>query len=88
MEDLIVFEGDASFVKVRYLSPSLTAPRLTFIQAADRVHVLKFSSSSARSFFWHQDPDPSHDDERARKVNELIGGTLEEPESGAMDVEG
>ncbi|ORY90947.1 proteasome complex subunit Rpn13 ubiquitin receptor-domain-containing protein [Leucosporidium creatinivorum] len=71
VEDLILFPGDASFVK-----------------ATERVHVLKFSSSSARSFFWHQDVDASHDDERARKVNELIGGQVEEESSsGAMDVE-
>lgn len=52
------------------------------------MHVLKFSSSSARFFFWHQDVDASHDEERARKVNELIGGQVEEESSGAMDVEG
>lgn len=62
----------------------------TFTKAAPRVHVLKFNSSSARSFFWHQDVDESQDDERAKKVNELIGGQVEEEEenSGAMEVEG
>jgi 26S proteasome regulatory subunit N13 len=59
----------------------------TFAKASDRVHVLKFTSSSARSFFWHQDPSPDQDDERARKVNELIGGQVEES-SEAMEVEG
>ncbi|KAM0789699.1 hypothetical protein ACM66B_006559 [Microbotryomycetes sp. NB124-2] len=71
-EDLILFEGDASFIK-----------------ASERVHCLKFSSSSARSFYWHQDVDPSKDADNARRVNELIGGTIEQDEpSTAMDVEG
>ncbi|SGY81616.1 BQ5605_C009g05510 [Microbotryum silenes-dioicae] len=72
VEDLIIFPGDATFVK-----------------ASERVHVLKFSSSSARSFFWHQDVDASHDQERADKVNELIGAQIDEEEdsAGAMEVE-
>ncbi|KAK4056452.1 hypothetical protein OIO90_002595 [Microbotryomycetes sp. JL221] len=69
-EDLILFEGDASFIK-----------------ASERVHCLKFSSSSARSFYWHQDVDSSNDEANARRVNELIGGTVEE-ESASMDLEG
>ncbi|SCV74785.1 BQ2448_7814 [Microbotryum intermedium] len=76
VEDLIIFPGDATFVK-----------------ASERVHVLKFSSSSARSFFWHQDLDASHDQERADKVNELIGAQIDDEEGsnaatgGAMEVE-
>ncbi|KAK4051632.1 hypothetical protein OIV83_002772 [Microbotryomycetes sp. JL201] len=70
IEDLILFEGDASFIK-----------------ASERVHCLKFSSSSARSFYWHQNVDPSKDAENARRVNELIGGTVDQ-EGSAMDVEG
>ncbi|BGP35536.1 hypothetical protein JCM10296v2_007376 [Rhodotorula toruloides] len=70
-EDLIIFPGDATFVK-----------------ATDRVHVLKFSSSSARHFFWHQDVELSTDEfeRRGRMVNELIGA--EDVEGGAaMEVE-
>lgn len=62
----------------------------TFTKATDRVHVLKFNSSSDRHFFWHQDVDSSKDDEVARKVNELFGAEAEpepEPEQ-AMEVEG
>ncbi|GEM11124.1 26S proteasome complex ubiquitin receptor, subunit Rpn13 [Rhodotorula toruloides] len=70
-EDLIIFPGDATFVK-----------------ATDRVHVLKFSSSSARHFFWHQDAELSTDEfeRRGRQVNELIGA--DDVEGGAaMEVE-
>ncbi|KPV73277.1 uncharacterized protein RHOBADRAFT_55043 [Rhodotorula graminis WP1] len=75
VDDLIIFPGDA-----------------TFDQATpDRVHVLKFLSSSARHFYWAQKRDLSHDEftSQRRRVNELIGA---EPagdgdEHGAMDVE-
>lgn len=56
----------------------------TFAKAAERVYVLKFSSSSHRHFFWNQDVDSSKDAEHARKVNELIGATGAEDE---MEVE-
>ncbi|GAA5820871.1 hypothetical protein JCM3770_007277 [Rhodotorula araucariae] len=57
----------------------------TFQQATDRVHVLKFNSSSARHFFWHQDLDLDPDEfaRRGRTVNDLIGA---EP-AAHMDVE-
>ncbi|BGP20284.1 hypothetical protein JCM10213_001115 [Rhodosporidiobolus nylandii] len=82
LDDLIIFPGDASFVPVPSSSP-----------AAGRVHVLKFNSSSARHFFWHQDVELSREEyeRRARRVNELIGGEVEDvnpaEEAGAMDVE-
>ncbi|GAA5915696.1 hypothetical protein JCM5296_003496 [Sporobolomyces johnsonii] len=71
VEDLIIFPGDAS---------------LKVADKQHRVHVLKFNSSSARHFFWHQDPGLSEDEfeQRGRRVNELIGG--EQDEQG-MDVE-
>ncbi|GAA5976109.1 hypothetical protein JCM5350_000316 [Sporobolomyces pararoseus] len=60
LEDLIIFPGDASF---------------QIANKAHRVSVLKFNSSSARHFFWHQDQNLSEQDfeERGKKVNELIG---------------
>ncbi|GAA6005758.1 proteasome regulatory particle lid subunit RPN13 [Rhodotorula paludigena] len=60
----------------------------TFERATDRVHVLKFSSSSARHFFWHQDVDLAADEfaRRGDRANELIGA--EGPhDAGDMDVE-
>ncbi|GAA5985653.1 hypothetical protein JCM10908_007058 [Rhodotorula pacifica] len=75
-EDLIIFPGDASFHKTR----------------ADRVHVLKFNSSSARHFFWHQDPglDTQEFERRRQQVNQLIGSEEEQEgggDEGTMDVE-
>ncbi|GAA5845299.1 hypothetical protein JCM9279_004834 [Rhodotorula babjevae] len=72
VDDLIIFPGDA-----------------TFDQATpDRVHVLKFLSSSARHFYWAQKPDLSHDEfaHQRLRVNELIGADTPD-DSGAMDVE-
>ncbi|GAA5930477.1 uncharacterized protein JCM15063_004818 [Sporobolomyces koalae] len=73
VEDLIIFPGDASF-KVAH-KPS-------------RVSVLKFNSSSARHFFWHQDANLSEQEfeERGKRVNELIGGD-EDEHSGAGEGE-
>ncbi|BGP51880.1 hypothetical protein JCM10450v2_007840 [Rhodotorula kratochvilovae] len=62
----------------------------TFEPATDRVHVLKFSSSSARHFYWHQDVDLPADEfaRRGRTVNELIGAEDVAPAAAAaMDVE-
>lgn len=75
VDDLIIFPGDA-----------------TFDQATpDRVHVLKFLSSSARHFYWAQKPDLAPDEfaQQRRRVNELIGADTpdEGADTGAMDVE-
>ncbi|GAA5820007.1 hypothetical protein JCM10212_006154 [Sporobolomyces blumeae] len=74
VEDLIIFPGDASFKAAHRSS---------------RVSVLKFNSSSARHFFWHQDVDLSDEafDDRIDKVNQLIGGEPDDDARGAMDVE-
>lgn len=45
MKDLIIFPSDATF------APVSQAP-------GGRVHVLKFSSSDQRHFFWFQDNSP------------------------------
>ncbi|GAA5979346.1 hypothetical protein JCM21900_004846, partial [Sporobolomyces salmonicolor] len=74
VEDLIIFPGDAS---------------LKVADRQHRVHVLKFNSSSARHFFWHQDQELSEDEfeQRGRSVNELIGGEQDEHGEQGMDVE-
>ncbi|GJF00269.1 adhesion regulating molecule [Phanerochaete sordida] len=58
-EDLILFPGDASFVKVSQ-------------SAWGRTYVLKFSSSDQRHFFWMQDADSSRDLEFVENVNRLL----------------
>ncbi|GAA5877338.1 hypothetical protein JCM3774_001640 [Rhodotorula dairenensis] len=52
-----------------------------FHKVNDRVHVLKFNSSSARHFYWHQDPDldPEEFNRRGDAVNRLIGADLPQP---------
>ncbi|KAI0801915.1 adhesion regulating molecule [Irpex lacteus] len=59
VEDLILFPGDASFVKVEQ-------------SAWGRTYVLKFSSSNQRHFFWLQDADSSRDKEFVTNVNKLL----------------
>lgn len=57
IQDLILFPGDATFSPV---SPS------------SRVYVLRFTSSSARHFYWMQDVETTQDARRAGRVNALI----------------
>ncbi|KAJ7212232.1 adhesion regulating molecule [Mycena pura] len=57
-EDLILFPGDASFVKVP--------------QASGRTYVLKFSSSDQRHFFWLQDASTTRDEEFVANINRLL----------------
>ncbi|EKM49532.1 uncharacterized protein PHACADRAFT_33131 [Phanerochaete carnosa HHB-10118-sp] len=58
-EDLILFPGDASFVKVSQ-------------SAWGRTYVLKFSSSDQRHFFWMQNADSTRDVEFVENVNRLL----------------
>jgi len=55
-EDLIMFEGDASFAQVP------NAP-------GGRTYVLKFQSSDQRHFFWMQDASPERDADFIRNLN-------------------
>lgn len=55
-EDLIMFEGDASFTRVS------NAP-------GGRTYVLKFQSSDQRHFFWMQDASPERDADFVRNLN-------------------
>ncbi|KAF7299179.1 Adhesion regulating molecule [Mycena indigotica] len=57
-EDLILFPGDASFVKI----PS----------ASGRVYVLKFASSDQRHFFWLQEESTARDEEFIANVQKLL----------------
>ncbi|KAH9922824.1 adhesion regulating molecule [Epithele typhae] len=58
-EDLILFPGDAAFVRVEQ-------------SAWGRTYVLKFSSSNQRHFFWMQDADSSRDEEFVGNMNRLL----------------
>ncbi|KAH9841604.1 adhesion regulating molecule [Rhodofomes roseus] len=58
-EDLILFPGEATMVKVDQ-------------SAWGRTYVLKFSSSNQRHFFWMQDADSSRDAEFVSNVNRLL----------------
>jgi len=58
-EDLILFPGEATLVKVDQ-------------SAWGRTYVLKFSSSNQRHFFWMQDADSSRDAEFVSNVNRLL----------------
>ncbi|KZT73735.1 adhesion regulating molecule [Daedalea quercina L-15889] len=59
VEDLILFPGEATLVKVDQ-------------SAWGRTYVLKFSSSNQRHFFWMQDADSSRDAEFVSNVNRLL----------------
>ncbi|KAI0725635.1 adhesion regulating molecule [Fomitopsis betulina] len=59
VEDLILFPGEATLVKVDQ-------------PAWGRTYVLKFSSSNQRHFFWMQDADSSRDAEFVSNVNRLL----------------
>ncbi|KAI0030419.1 proteasome complex subunit Rpn13 ubiquitin receptor-domain-containing protein [Vararia minispora EC-137] len=58
-EELILFPGDATFTRVTQADQG-------------RVYVLKFSSSSARHFFYMQDTSSSRDEEFTEHVNALL----------------
>ncbi|GAA6034693.1 hypothetical protein JCM8097_001126 [Rhodosporidiobolus ruineniae] len=81
-DDLILFPGDVAFAAL----PS-SAPQA----AKDRVHVLKFNSSSARHFYWSQDADGWDADKfqaRHAKLNELVGAEVEDNAgAGGMEIE-
>lgn len=56
-QDLILFPGDAT---------------LSAVPGASRVLVLRFTSSSARHFYWLQDPNSTRDKWQTDRVNALI----------------
>ncbi|KAF9527554.1 proteasome complex subunit Rpn13 ubiquitin receptor-domain-containing protein [Crepidotus variabilis] len=58
-EDLILFQFDASFVKVSQ-------------SGSGRVYVLKFASSNQRHFFWMQDASSTRDTEFVENLNGLL----------------
>ena len=54
-QNIMVFPGDAKFVKVK--------------QSKDRVYLLEITQTKHRHFFWFQEKDESEDAERWRKIH-------------------
>jgi 26S proteasome regulatory subunit N13 len=75
--DLIMFPGDASFLPFEKEGPN----RKPLVNG--RIFVLRFSSSSARHFFWlqsksqHSSGDPSFFSDRDRKLGEIVNSILQ-----------
>jgi 26S proteasome regulatory subunit N13 len=71
-QNIMIFPGDAKFEKVK--------------QSKDRVYLLEFHQSKHRHFYWMQEKDEEEDDERCKKVHNLING-IDEDGDKSMEVE-
>lgn len=58
-DDLIIFPDDCEFKRVEQCKTG-------------RVYLLKFKSTSARLFFWMQEPKPDKDEEWCRRINDVM----------------
>lgn len=58
-DDLIIFPDDCEFKRVEQCKTG-------------RVYLLKFKTTSARLFFWMQEPKADKDEEWCRRVNDVI----------------
>lgn len=58
-DDLIIFPDDCEFKRIEQCKTG-------------RVYLLKFKSTSARLFFWMQEPKPDKDEEWCRRINEVM----------------
>lgn len=65
-EDLMIFPDDIEYKKI---------PQCT----TGRAYLLKFKSSNKKLFFWMQEPDAEKDDQKWKKLNELLNN----PPSGS-----
>ena len=62
VDDLIIFPDDADFSRVTQCTTG-------------RVYIMKFRSSNRRFFCWMQEPKEDQDEERCKKVNEILNGS-------------
>jgi hypothetical protein len=60
-DDFVLFPEDAEYVKVPQCNTG-------------RVFLLKFKTSSAKHFFWMQEPSEEKDEANCSKINKLIEG--------------
>lgn len=70
-DDRIVFSGENVF------------KRVTTGREHDRVYMLQYVSGNQRHMFWMQEKSPEHDDERVKKINDLINNPHENTAGGA-----
>ena len=61
VDDLIIFPDDADFSRVTQCTTG-------------RVYIMKFRSSNRRFFCWMQEPKEDKDEEKCKKVNEILNG--------------
>mmetsp|Transcript_62409 Transcript_62409/g.167414 ORF Transcript_62409/g.167414 Transcript_62409/m.167414 type:complete len:173 (-) Transcript_62409:604-1122(-) len=64
-EDLMIFPGDATFVRVEAAKNNAKN---------NRVFALRFTETKKMHFFWMQEPSKDKDDEYLRKINEKFNG--------------
>jgi len=62
VDDLIIFPDDADFSRVTQCTTG-------------RVYIMKFRSSNRRFFCWMQEPKEDQDEEKCKKVNEILNGS-------------
>lgn len=70
VDDLIIFPEDADFSRVKQCTTG-------------RVYIMKFRSSNRRFFCWMQEPKEDKDEERCKKVNEILNGASSAEETPA-----
>lgn len=63
IEKFFVFPGEAKFEKVK--------------QSKDRVYVLHMKASGNNHFFWMQEEDKEGDEEKAKKLHNVMNGIEE-----------
>ena len=74
-DDLIVFPGESSLVKVSQVTDG-------------RVYVLKFTSSSQKHFFWIQEPNAAKDEATIAQINAALNAELDDAMDATMSLIG